>query len=62
MLRQDLHAAEEEVEKMAAIAEKEKLRNIDLEKQLVALGLSAAFTPVHEPNNDLQQALREKDG
>uniref|UniRef100_A0A8C5D3B0 CDK5 regulatory subunit associated protein 2 n=1 Tax=Gadus morhua TaxID=8049 RepID=A0A8C5D3B0_GADMO len=60
MLRQDLHAAEEEVEKMAAIAEKEKLRNIDLEKQLVALGLSEAFTPVHEPNNDLQQALSGK--
>ncbi|CAL8318255.1 unnamed protein product [Lota lota] len=61
-LEQDLHAAEEEVEKMAAIAEKEKLKNIDMEKQLVALGLSEAFAPVPEPNNDLQQALQEKDG
>ena len=61
LLWQHLHAAEEEVEKMAAIAEKEKLRNLDLEKQLVVLGLSEAFTPVPEPNNDLQQALQEKD-
>ncbi|KAJ3598445.1 hypothetical protein NHX12_001955 [Muraenolepis orangiensis] len=61
-LEQVLHEAEEEVEKMAAIAEQEKLKNIDMEKQLVALGLSKAFTPVPGPNNDLQHALQEKDG
>lgn len=52
------------MEKMATIAEQEKLKNIDMEKQLVALGLSKAFTPVPVPgpNDELQQALREKDG
>lgn len=48
---------------MAAIAEKEKLKNIDMEKQLEALGSGPkAFTLVPEPNNDLEKALHEKDG
>ncbi|CAL8278581.1 unnamed protein product [Merluccius merluccius] len=34
-LEQDLYVAKEEVEQMAAIAEQEKLRNIDMEKQLL---------------------------
>ncbi|XP_029920528.1 CDK5 regulatory subunit-associated protein 2 isoform X2 [Myripristis murdjan] len=60
-LEQSLQAAEEEVEKIAAIAEQEKLKNIDMEKQIQALGLSS--NPALAPNvaNDLQQALQEKD-
>ncbi|KAG7268206.1 hypothetical protein CRUP_022895, partial [Coryphaenoides rupestris] len=61
-LEQDLHVAEEEVEKMAAIAEHEKLKSLDMEKQLVAQGLSQAFAPVPGPDSDLKQALQEKDG
>ncbi|KAM4635269.1 CDK5 regulatory subunit-associated protein 2 isoform 3-T3 [Polymixia lowei] len=62
-LEQGLRTAEEEVEKMAAIAEQEKLKNIDMEKKILALGPSSTFTPVPAPSpaNDLQQALQEKD-
>uniref|UniRef100_A0A1A8RHM4 CDK5 regulatory subunit associated protein 2 n=1 Tax=Nothobranchius rachovii TaxID=451742 RepID=A0A1A8RHM4_9TELE len=53
-----LRAAEEEVEKMAAIAEQEKLRSINMEKQLQLLSPSAAIpSPVQDP----QLALQEKD-
>lgn len=47
---------------MAAIAEQEKLKNIDMEKQLQALGLSSTLHPILSPVHDLQQALQEKDG
>ncbi|XP_072227758.1 uncharacterized protein [Leuresthes tenuis] len=62
-LEQSLQTAEEEVEKMAAIAEQEKLRNINMEKQLQVLTPPSAFTPVpaHSPVQELQQALQEKD-
>ncbi|XP_049459390.1 CDK5 regulatory subunit-associated protein 2 isoform X2 [Epinephelus fuscoguttatus] len=62
-LEQSLRAAEEEVDKMAAIAEQEKLKNITMEKQFQALGPLSAFTPgpVPSPVQDLQQALQEKD-
>ncbi|XP_071322292.1 CDK5 regulatory subunit-associated protein 2 isoform X2 [Trachinotus anak] len=58
-LEQSLRTAEEEVEKMAAIAEQEKRKNINMEKQLQALGPPSTFTPV--PVHDLQQTLQEKD-
>lgn len=60
---QCLRTAEEEVEKMAAIAEQEKLKNINMEKQLQALGPPSTLTtgPVLSPVKDLQQALQEKD-
>ncbi|XP_078127487.1 CDK5 regulatory subunit-associated protein 2 isoform X3 [Sander vitreus] len=60
-LEQCLQTAEEEVDKMAAIAEQEKLKNINMEKQLQALGPLSSFTPVPSPAQDLQQALQEKD-
>ncbi|XP_078812333.1 CDK5 regulatory subunit-associated protein 2 isoform X3 [Oryzias latipes] len=62
-LEQSLRTAEEEVEKMAAIAEQEKLRNINMEKQLQAIAPLSAFTPVPTPTlaQELQQALLEKD-
>uniref|UniRef100_A0A669BEI4 Uncharacterized protein n=1 Tax=Oreochromis niloticus TaxID=8128 RepID=A0A669BEI4_ORENI len=62
-LEQCLRTAEEEVEKMAAIAEQEKLKNINMEKQLQALGPPSTLTtgPVLSPVQDLQQALQEKD-
>lgn len=46
---------------MAAIAEQEKLRNINMEKQLQALGPPVTNTPVSSPVQDLQQVLQEKD-
>lgn len=48
---------------MAAIAEQEKLKNINMEKQLQALGPPSTLTtgPVLSPVQDLQQALQEKD-
>ncbi len=60
---QCLRTAEGEVEKMAAIAEQEKLKNINMEKRLQALGPPSTFTPVSAPSlvQDLQQALQEKD-
>ncbi|CAG5867679.1 unnamed protein product [Menidia menidia] len=62
-LEQSLQTAEEEVEKMASIAEQEKLRNINMEKQLQLLAPPNAFTPdnVLSPVQELQQALQEKD-
>ncbi|TMS08067.1 CDK5 regulatory subunit-associated protein 2 [Larimichthys crocea] len=47
---QSLRTAEEEVEKMAAIAEQEKLKNINMEKQLQDLGPSSTFPPVPQPS------------
>uniref|UniRef100_A0A3Q1CVK6 CDK5 regulatory subunit associated protein 2 n=1 Tax=Amphiprion ocellaris TaxID=80972 RepID=A0A3Q1CVK6_AMPOC len=60
---QCLRTAEQEVEKMAAIAEQEKLRNINMEKQLQALSPPDTLSPVPAPGpvQDLQQALQEKD-
>ncbi|XP_070780479.1 CDK5 regulatory subunit-associated protein 2 [Enoplosus armatus] len=62
-LQQCLRTAEEEVENMAAIAEQEKLKNINMEKQLQALGPQSTLTPVPVPSpvQDLQLALQEKD-
>ncbi|XP_041666667.1 CDK5 regulatory subunit-associated protein 2 isoform X2 [Cheilinus undulatus] len=60
-LEQCLRTAEEEVEKMAAIAEQEKLKNINMERQLQALGPQSTFTPATSPVQELQQALQEKD-
>ncbi|XP_029300550.1 LOW QUALITY PROTEIN: CDK5 regulatory subunit-associated protein 2 [Cottoperca gobio] len=60
-LEQCLRTSEGEVNKMAAIAEQEKLKNINMEKQLHALGPPSTFTPVPLPVQDLQQALQEKD-
>ncbi|XP_040013049.1 CDK5 regulatory subunit-associated protein 2 isoform X3 [Xiphias gladius] len=62
-LEQCLRTAEEEVEKMAAIAEQEKRKNINMEKQLQALGPPSTPTtvPVPIPVHELQKALQEKD-
>ncbi|XP_026211663.1 CDK5 regulatory subunit-associated protein 2 isoform X3 [Anabas testudineus] len=62
-LEQCLRTAEEEVEKMAAIAEQEKLKNIDMEKQLQALDPSSTFSSplLPTPPHDLEKALQEKD-
>ncbi|KAJ4925826.1 hypothetical protein JOQ06_008012 [Pogonophryne albipinna] len=60
-LEQCLKTAEEEVDKMAAIAEQEKLKNINIEKQLQALGPLSTFPPGTSQAQDLQQALQEKD-
>ena len=46
---------------MAGIAEQEKLKNINMEKQLQALGPPSSLTSVPSPVQDLQQALQEKD-
>lgn len=48
---------------MAAIAEQEKLRSINMEKQLQVLAPSDAFTPPAVPKTiqDLQHTLQEKD-
>ena len=48
---------------MAAIAEQEKRRNINMEKQLQVLAPQEASSPglVPTPVQDLQQALQEKD-
>lgn len=62
-LCQALQTAEDEIDKMAAIAEQEKVKSINMEKQLQALGPSGIFTSVPGPSpvHDLQQALQEKD-
>lgn len=57
-LHQCLQIAEGEVEKMAAIAEQEKLKNISLEKQLQTLSPQDNTDP---PAEDLQAALQEKE-
>lgn len=56
--RQGLQIAEEEVEKMAAIAEQEKLKNITLERQLQTLNPQ---NNTGTPSEDLQAALQEKE-
>ncbi|XP_028318007.1 CDK5 regulatory subunit-associated protein 2 isoform X2 [Gouania willdenowi] len=63
VLQESLQKSEEEVEKMAAIAEQEKLKNINMEKQLQAVGPLQTFTSasVSSPVHELQQALEEKD-
>ncbi|XP_051906465.1 CDK5 regulatory subunit-associated protein 2 isoform X2 [Hippocampus zosterae] len=53
-LEESLRTAEDEVEKMAAIAEQEKLKNINMEKQLQFVGLPGSV-------QDLQLALQEKE-
>lgn len=58
---QSLRTAEEEVEKMAAIAEQEKLKNINMEKQLEALGPLITDAPDSSSVPELQQALQDKD-
>ncbi|XP_029371082.1 CDK5 regulatory subunit-associated protein 2 isoform X2 [Echeneis naucrates] len=62
-LEQSLQTAEEEVEKMAAIAEQEKRKNINMEKQIQALGPPSTFSPVPVTGlaHDPQQMLQEKD-
>lgn len=48
---------------MAAIAEQEKLKNINMEKQFEALGPLGTFSSPLLPStvHDLQQTLKEKD-
>lgn len=58
---QSLRTAEEEVEKMAAIAEQEKLKNISMEKQLEATSPLNPDCPDSSSVPQLQQALRDKD-
>ncbi|KAM9306675.1 CDK5 regulatory subunit-associated protein 2 isoform 3-T3 [Pholidichthys leucotaenia] len=58
-LEQGLRAAEEEVERMAAIAEQEKVKNINIEKQLQALTPLSSCTPVPTPAQDLQQIIEQ---
>ncbi|KAM9841643.1 CDK5 regulatory subunit-associated protein 2 [Aulostomus maculatus] len=60
-LEQCLQTADDEVKKMAAIAEQEKIKNINVEKQLQALGLPGSITPFSNPVHDLQLALQDKD-
>lgn len=55
---QCLQIAEEETEKMAAIAEQEKLKNISLERQLQTLNPQ---DNTDTPAEDLQAALQEKE-
>ncbi|KAF5893823.1 myomegalin-like isoform X6, partial [Clarias magur] len=63
-LEESLRCAEEEAEKMASIAEQQKLKSLGLEKELEAVAQSR---PLHDagsaPGQDhkLQQALQEKD-
>ncbi|XP_036444694.1 myomegalin-like isoform X2 [Colossoma macropomum] len=63
-LEESLRCAEEEVEKMASIAEQEKLRSLGLEKELQAASQSG---PTRDPGStpgqihELQRALHEKD-
>lgn len=58
---QSLRTAEEEVEKMAAIAEQEKLKNINMGKQLEALGPLITDAPDSGSVPELQQSLQDKD-
>ncbi|MCJ8741063.1 hypothetical protein PDJAM_G00066390 [Pangasius djambal] len=63
-LEESLRCAEEEVEKMASIAEQEKLRSLGLEKELEAVSQSGPLRDAGSaPGQDhkLQQALQEKD-
>ncbi|XP_015222208.2 CDK5 regulatory subunit-associated protein 2 isoform X2 [Lepisosteus oculatus] len=58
-LEEELKAAQDEVEKMAAIAEQEKVRNMDMEKRLLAFSISAPFGSL--PSQDMQKRLEEKE-
>ncbi|MEQ2220595.1 hypothetical protein ILYODFUR_006960 [Ilyodon furcidens] len=62
-LEQCLQSAGEEVERMAAIAEQEKLKSINMERQLQAAASAGIVPPfaLPRPVQDLQQALQEKD-
>ncbi|KAL7844881.1 hypothetical protein SRHO_G00234200 [Serrasalmus rhombeus] len=63
-LEESLRCAEEEVEKMAFIAEQEKLRSLGLEKELQAASQSGpSCGPDSNPRqiHEFQQALHEKD-
>ncbi|KAF7696828.1 hypothetical protein HF521_005246 [Silurus meridionalis] len=63
-LEESLRCAEEEVEKMATIAEQEKLRSLGLEKELKAAvqsGPSHSAGSAPELDHKLQEALQEKD-
>ncbi|KAK3524591.1 hypothetical protein QTP70_029906 [Hemibagrus guttatus] len=63
-LEESLRCAEEEVEKMASIAEQEKLRSLGLEKELEAVcqpGQLHDAGSARGPDYKLQQALQEKD-
>ncbi|MED6273687.1 hypothetical protein CHARACLAT_009041 [Characodon lateralis] len=62
-LEQCLQSAGEEVERMAAIAEQEKLKSINMERQLQAAASAGIDPPfsLPRPVQDLQQALQEKD-
>lgn len=55
---QCLQIAEGEVEKMAAIAEQEKLKNFSLERQLRTM---SPQDNTNTPAEDLQAALQEKE-
>ncbi|XP_058270947.1 CDK5 regulatory subunit-associated protein 2 isoform X3 [Hemibagrus wyckioides] len=63
-LEESLRCAEEEVEKMASIAEQEKLRSLGLEKELEAVcqpGQLHDAGSARGPDHKLQQALQEKE-
>ena len=46
---------------MATIAEQEKVKNMNMEKQLLALGVSGTLTPAPSIDRNVQQALQDKD-
>ncbi|XP_051961433.1 myomegalin-like isoform X2 [Xyrauchen texanus] len=63
-LEESLQSAKEELENMAIIAEKEKLKNLGLEKELQAANQSgppAGSGSAPEQVRELQQALQEKE-
>ncbi|XP_051537417.1 myomegalin-like isoform X2 [Myxocyprinus asiaticus] len=62
-LEESLQSAQEELENMAIIAEKEKIKNLGLEKELQAAnqsGPSASSGSAPKQVRELQQALQEK--
>ncbi|KAM6984635.1 CDK5 regulatory subunit-associated protein 2 [Aplochiton taeniatus] len=60
VLEEDLRNAQEELDKMASLAEQEKLRNIEMEKQLLTLGATPSDSQGNGLVHQLQQALQEK--
>ncbi|XP_058861725.1 myomegalin-like isoform X3 [Acipenser ruthenus] len=58
-LEENLKAAQDDVEKMADIAEQEKLRNMEMEKQLLSITVSNPNVTV--PGIDIKERLKEKD-
>ncbi|MGH0124393.1 UNVERIFIED_CONTAM: hypothetical protein FKN15_036936 [Acipenser sinensis] len=58
-LEENLKAAQDDVEKMADIAEQEKLRNMEMEKQLLSITVSNPNVTV--PGIDVKERLKEKD-